>query len=191
MSLVPILYTSLIVFTILMVVVLTFSYIAYKVKNRSNGKSQKREETYDYLTRPRRISPQQQTQRNKIRVVPTIKNPELRRPEPPTVSARRTKVINSNEFDRPTSTSKKYLSEERSYTSERENIGMSRTTARSYNQRVEVLNKVVPKEEPKEEFNVGGSGTIAMPKHYSDFRAIQYYTDDEDDYYYKPNRHFD
>ncbi|MDZ7765159.1 MAG: hypothetical protein U5K00_12140 [Melioribacteraceae bacterium] len=191
MSLVPILYTSLILFTILMVVVLTFSYIAYKVRNRSNGKSQKREETYDYLTRPRHIGSQQQVQRSKIRVVPTIKNPELRKPVPPTVSARRTKIINSNELDKSASTTGTKYSEERRYTTANENIGMSRTTAGSYNKRIEVLNRVIPKEEPKESFNVGDSGSITLAKHYNNFRALQYYTDDDEDYYYKPNRYFD
>lgn len=174
-----------------MVVVLTFSYIAYKVKNRSNGNTRKREETYEYLTKQRNLSSQQDAQRNKIRVVPTIKNPELRKSAPPTVSARRTNVVNYNTSEKYRTSKKGDYSDELGYTAARENIGMSRTTVGSYNQRIEVLNKVAPKEEPKENFNVGGSGSIALPKHYSDFRAIQYYTDDEEDYYYKPSHHFD
>ena len=58
-------------------------------------------------------------------------------------------------------------------------------------QELEILNPIGPKETPKEKFNIGGSGSIALPKYYENFKAIHYYTDDEDEYFYKPNRHFD
>ena len=194
MSLVPILYTSLILFGILMVIIISFSYVAYKFKNRAPERVNEKND-YDYLDQPKYQHSYRPRTPSTIKVVPTIKNPELKKTtELPITDSRRTresrtKVLTSEDMTGRKNVPAEYENSER-MTGTYATTEMYRTNAGSYKKRVEVLNKVIPQEAPKEKFQVGGSGSIALPKYYENFRAIHYYTDDDDEYFYKPSSYY-
>lgn len=188
MSLVPILYTSIILFSILMIVIITISYIAYKIRNKENKKREANIETYRYISAPRELPERRDYQTTVVRVVPSIKKPELRRTQIQPAQPRRTTVLNNSDFTEQQTTTSVYNRESR-LTSEREST-LSRTNGGSYRSRIEILNKLQPTESPKEKFIVNGSGSIALPKYYENFKAIQYYSDDEDELLYKPSQYY-
>lgn len=198
MSLVPILYTSLILFAIVMVIVISVSYIAYKIRNRNEKND---EEKYELTPQPsyirsnrqpvrRQVEYRRESGTNSIKVVPTIKNPELKKTTELPVNNRRTQIMTAEEF--PSNRSRETQSNYESYENgTNDRILSSRTNPGSFRQRLEVLNKVEPKQSPKENFNVGGSGSIALPKYYRNFKAIHYYSDDEDETLHKPYRYYE
>lgn len=188
MSLVPILYTSLLLFGILMFVIISVSYIAYKIRNKNEDEKEEIEylgqnSHRNYLTERR--NPVQST----IKVVPTIKRPELRKTSPLPYGMQRTTVVNNNETEtksRRTSYREDY-SKAKTYPT---TSYSTRTNSSSFKNRLEIVNKLRPEEAPKEKFVVSGSGSVALPKYYENFKAIQYYSDDEDEYLYKPSNNY-
>lgn len=188
MSLVPILYTSLLLFGILMVVIVSISYIAYKIRNR-NGNNDEENESFNFRTQTRYLPESQIPSHSTIKVVPTIKRPELRKTSPLPYGIKRTNVVNDNqrtEINRNTNPYKEEYSQSRTYETQRYN---TRTNHNAFRNRLEIINKLKPEEATKEKFVVSGSGSIALPKYYENFKAIQYYSDDEDEYLYKPSKH--
>lgn len=181
MSLVPILYTSIILFSILMIVIISISYIAYKVRNRDNQNRETKISSYRYMPSSQEFPIRREYQPTVVRVVPSIKRPELRKTQVPLSQTRRTTVLNSTDFS-------EHQNETR-YGEERQS-NFTRTNGGSYRNRIEVLNKLQPSESPKEKFSVNGSGSIALPKYYENFKAIQYYSDDDDEYLYKPSQYY-
>jgi len=189
MSLVPILYTSLLLFGILVFIIVTFSYIAYKIRNR-NGEEEE-DEYSGYVARTNYLQQRREPVRSTIKVVPTIKRPELRKTSALPYGAKRTTVINNESRDSISPRQKTSYSDgySRDRTYETSSYGR-RTNSSSYRSRLEIVNKVQPEEAPKEKFVVSGSGSIALPKYYENFKAIQYYSDDDDEYLYKPSSHY-
>ena len=210
MSLVPILYTSIILFSILMIVIISTSYIAYKVRNRNNNDEEEVRDTTHYLklspaahqqrvnrSQQKVYQPQQKAyqpqqtayrpQQQAIKVVQAIKTPELRRTDLQPVIMSRTTVLNQNEYNRETKSTHDIID---ATPPARTQDYSRRTNAASYKSRLEIINKIIPKESMQEKFTVSGSGSIALPKYYENFRAIQYYSDEDDEYLYKPSRHY-
>ena len=175
MSLVPILYTSLILFSILMIVIISFSYIAYKVRNR-NASVDEAEEQVQMASKYLRSSPtvpqrrqyesQLGYQTQAIRVVPAIKNPELRRTDLNPLLANRTKVLNHTPKEDPV---RNTINAE---PPKQNNEFKRRTNAGSYKSRLEIINKIIPQESIKEKFTISGSGTIALPKYYENLEQF-------------------
>jgi len=189
MSLVPILYTSLLLFGILMVVIVSVSYIAYKIRNR-NGNDDEENESFNFRTPPRYLPESKLPSQTTIKVVPTIKRPELRRTSQLPYGMKRTTVLNDTQQSEIKENHNRYNSEyikTKTYETQRYN---TRTNSGSFRNRLEIVNRLRPEESPKEKFVVSGSGSIALPKYYENFKAIQYYSDDEDEYLYKPSRHY-
>ncbi len=178
MSLVPILYTSLIVFGILVIVIVSSSYVAYKMRSRVD-ELEKEEEVYHYVTQP--DSNQLKTNRyreGKIKVVSNIKNPETKKTL--TLPLRkRTEVINKNKIN----TMKKESKDE---------SNKKLNNSKSSQKRLEVINKKVqPSINKEENLEISGSGSIALSRNSSNLDMFNYYTDDEESgYFYKPNRYF-
>lgn len=191
MSLVPILYTSLILFSILMIVIISISYIAYKVRNRNNEEEQEPvTNSTDLRANSSYIPERRSYQPQAIKVVPAIKNPELKKTYLPNNTTERTTIVNdrdSSERYKRETTKSDYLSSTREPLSDTRS---RRTNPGSYRSRLEILNRVAPEESQKEKFTVSGSGSVALPKYYENFRAIQYYSDDEDEYLYNPSRQY-
>lgn len=188
MSFVPIIYTSLILFAILMFIVVSISYIAYKIRNRnSNSVQNRRTDNSIHLSHNRIVNNRVSYPPQPIRVVSAIKKPELRKPEVVPVQPRTTIV---------TSISSSYNngSREREDNWNNDSHRMTdynqRTHSGSFKSRLEILNKISPEESNKEKFSVSGSGSIALPKYYENFKAIHYYSDDDDEHLYKPSRYY-
>lgn len=187
MSLVPILYTSLLLFGILMFIIVSISYIAYKIRNRNEEEDE--EEYPRYTTQTRYLKEHPVPSRSTIKVVPTIKRPELRKTSVLPYGNPRTTILNDTRTridDRQSSSNEQYS---RNRTYETSSYG-TRSSSSSYKSRLEIVNRLRPEEAPKEKFVVSGSGSIALPKYYENFKAIQYYSDDEDEYLYKPSSHY-
>lgn len=169
-----------------MVVIVSISYIAYKIRNR-NGND---EEEINFRTQTRYLPEPQSPSHSTIKVVSTIKRPELRKTSPLPYGMKRTTVLNDNqrtEINKNTNLYKEEYSHSRTYETHRYN---TRTNPNTFRNRLEIVNRLKPEEAPKEKFVVSGSGSIALPKYYENFKAIQYYSDDEDEYLYKPSRNY-
>lgn len=189
MSLVPILYTSLILFSILMFVIVTASYIAYKIRNRNSENETKEIPNRSYINQPVAIPEHRSYQPQAIRVVSAIKNPELKKEYLTQDPGKRDIVVNERTSPRQENNEKRIAAYEEPKENNTESFNR-RTNPGSYKSRLEILNRVVPEESLKEKFTVSGSGSIALPKYYENFRAIQYYSDRDEEYLYKPSRHY-
>lgn len=186
MSLVPILYTSIVLFAILMLIIVSISYIAYKVRNRNTNEDQ-RSESLRYITPTVQPAVRRSYQPQTIRVVQTIKNPEMRKTESSPLQSGRTTIITNINSSKPVE-ARQDRTIEQNYNQTGEYN--RRTNSGSYKSRLEILNKVRPEEAAREKFTYNGSGSIALPKYYENFRAIQYYSDEDDEYLYKPSRYY-
>ena len=179
MSLVPILYTSLLLFTALMVIVITVSYISFKIRKRNERINQEEREQFSGSRVRYSAEPSFQPRSRSIKVVSTIKNPELRRTaelpyytgERPRDNIRSTRAT-SNVLPRPKYTIHETNNETETVdTSRNEKTEFARTRTSQQKNRIEILNTQKNKKgnQPRERYQASGSGSIALPKYYAGF----------------------
>lgn len=207
MSLVPILYTALLIFAVFSIVVISISYVSYKVKHRGRQERHNAEDSgasYYYQPKlPEKInSTPAESRANSIKVVTTIKRPDLRRTvELPYYRSRSNYNsetgyqgdINRKQSSKFTVYDKTEINEDRYYDKTNHNNSRTRTGLRARQNRIEILNNTKPPEDeqPKERYHSTGSGSIALPKYYAGFQAISYYSEKEDEMFFKPSRNYE
>ena len=214
MSLVPILYTALLIFILFSIIIVLVSYVSYRVRQRNTREEENNETSYykTYYAQPN-TEIAAKSYSNSIKVVSTIKKPDERK----TVEL---PYYHNYRQNTPAQSSKYYTSErgKSSYTDaqpysksstnypvyerdtdhqyENENNVKSyqyipRTRTNPGQSRIEILNKLPlnkKEDDSKERYHTSGSGHVALPKYFAGFQAISYYSEENDDSFFKASQ---